>query len=183
MNNISLYKDELTANTRLTCARQRAENMAILLGPGSRILEMCVGPSLRRSEEEYRKYGIECWGNDIDPRWQQYYPTGKWIIGDALKLNVSKFDALVFAPPLSKGCSGKREDSLSLEKVNPSYRNFLKSYSWFSGVKTMVLPGRTLSVKHDRVELYKLLQELNGYEVVPLRDKVVKYVDIYIHPC
>lgn len=181
MTNISLYSDSCTANTRLKCAMQRAENLAILLPKGAKVLEMCVGPSLHRLENEYRKYGITCVGNDIDPRWQQYYPSGKWMIGDALNLNVSGFDAIVFAPPLSVGCSGRREDSLSLEKVNPSYRRFLEAYREFSGIKTMVLPGRTLSVKHDRRELYKLLNEINDYEVVPLKDKVVKYVDIYIY--
>lgn len=183
MNNISLYSDAMTANTRLKCASQRAENLAILLRPGARVLEMCVGPSLHRLEGEYAKYGIECVGNDIDKRWKNYYPTGRWIIGDALALDISNFDAVVFAPPLSKGCSGRREDSLSLEKVNPSYRNFLQAYRDFKGIKAMVLPGRTLSVKHDRDELYKLLNEINNYEVVPLRDKVVKYVDIYINDC
>ena len=44
----------------------------------------------------------------------------------------------------------------------------------------MVLPGRTLSVRHDRSEFYKLLNELTDYDVVPLKDKVTKYVDIYI---
>ena len=47
----------------------------------------------------------------------------------------------------------------------------------------MVLPGRTLSLKHDRNELHKLLNELSDYDVVPLRDHVVKYVDIYMKPC
>ena len=183
MNNISLYSDAMTANTRLKCASQRAENLAILLRPGARVLEMCVGPSLQRLEMEYAKYGIQCIGNDIDPRWATYYPGGKWMIGDALALDVSGFDAIIFAPPLSKGCSGRREDSLSLEQVNPSYRSFLQAYRNFKGIKAMVLPGRTLSLKHDRNELHKLLNELSDYEVVPLRDKVVKYVDIYINAC
>lgn len=180
MDNISLYSDSMTANTRLKCAMQRAENLAILLKPGARVLEMCVGPSLRRLEIEYAKYGITCVGNDIDPRWATYYPGGKWMIGDALNLNVSGFDAIIFAPPLSKGCSGRREDSLSLELVNPSYRSFLQAYRDYTGIKAMVLPGRTLSLRHDRDELYKLLNDIHDYEVVPLRDKVVKYVDIYI---
>lgn len=182
MLNISLYKDELTANTRLNCAKQRAENLAILLPRGGKVLEMCVGPSLQRLEKEYNKYGLSCVGNDIDARWQSYYPSGKWMIGDALDLDVSGFDAIVFAPPLSVGCSGRREDSLSLEKVNPSYYEFLRRYSNYHGVKVMVLPGRTLSVKHDRDELHKLLYTLSKYDVVPLKDKVTKYVDIYVTP-
>jgi hypothetical protein len=180
MDNISLYSDSMTANTRLNCAKQRAENLAILLQPGAKVLEMCVGPSLRRLEIEYAKYGITCFGNDIDPRWETYYPEGRWMIGDALNLDVSGFDAIIFAPPLSKGCSGRREDSLSLEQVNPSYRSFLYAYRGFRGVKAMVLPGRTLSLRHDRDELYKLLNDIPDYDLVPLRDKVVKYVDIYI---
>lgn len=180
MNNISLYSDAKTANTRLNCARQRAENLAILLRPGAKVLEMCVGPSLQRLEIEYARYGITCFGNDIDTRWKTYYPRGRWMIGDALDLDVSGFDAIVFAPPLSRGCSGRREDSIPLEQVNPSYRSFLQAYRGYTGVKAMVLPGRTLSLRHDRDELYKLLNDIPDYELVPLRDKVVKYVDIYI---
>ena len=183
MNNISLYSDAMTANTRLKCTEQRAENLAILLKPGSKVLEMCVGPSLQRLEKEYAKYDIKCIGNDIDPRWKDYYPCGRWMIWDALNLDVSSFDAIIFAQPLSKGCSGRREDSLSLEQVNPSYKSFLHAYKNFKGIKAMVLPGRTLSLKHDRDELYKLLNELSDYEVVPLKDKVTKYVDIYINAC
>ena len=179
MNNISIYSDSKTANTRLNCAKQRAENLAILLGPGAKVMELCVGPSLHRLELEYARYGIACWGNDIDPRWKSYYPGGKWMIGDALNLNLTGFDAIVFAPPLSAGCSGRREDSLSLEKVNPSYYKFLDAYRGFTGHKVMVLPGRTLSLKHDRDELYKLLKQLPHYDIVPLVDKVTKYVDIY----
>lgn len=183
MPNISLYTDALTANTCPGCAHQRAENLAILLRPGAVVLEMCVGPSLQRLEREYACYGIRCVGNDIDPRWKRYYPAGRWMIGDALNLDVSGFDAIIFAPPLSKGCSGRREDSLSLEQVNPSYRDFLRAYHNFRGVKVMVLPGRTLSLRHDRDELYRLLNGLPDHEVVPLKDKVTKYVDIYIDAC
>ena len=102
------------------------------------------------------------------------------MIGDALDLDVSGFDAIIFAPPLSMGCSGSREDSIPLEQVNPLYRSFLQTYRGYTGVKAMVLPGRTLSLRHDRDELYKLLNDIPDYELVPLRDKVVKYVDIYM---
>lgn len=87
MDNISRYSDLQTANTNLTCATQRAENLFIL---GARkVLELCVGPSLQRLELEYRKFGISCAGNDIDPRWRDFYPRGKWHIGDALSIDVS----------------------------------------------------------------------------------------------
>ena len=50
--NISLYKDDRTANTNLICARQRAENLFVL--GSKKILELRVGPSLCRLENEYK---------------------------------------------------------------------------------------------------------------------------------
>lgn len=178
--NISMYKDDRTANTNLICARQRAENLFVL--GSKKILELCVGPSLCRLENEYKKFGMTCYGNDIDSRWKDYYPGGKWIIGDALNINnINEFDTLVFAPPLSKGCSGRREDSLSLEYVNPSYYAFLERYKNFKGIKVLVLPGRTLSLRHDREMLYKLLATIESkYDIVELKNHCTKYVDIYI---
>lgn len=179
MDNISKYSDLQTANTNLICATQRAENLFVL---GSKnVLELCVGPSLQRLELEYRKFGISCVGNDIDPRWKNFYPRGKWHIGDALSLDVSGYDTLVFAPPLSQGCSGRREDSLSLDKVTPSYNDFLEAYKNFKGIKVLVLPGRTLSLREDRDKLHKLLSNIDNYDIVPLRKRIVKYVDIYIY--
>lgn len=179
--NISAYSDNKTANTNIFSAQQRAENLYVL---GCKtVLELCVGPSLQRLEKEYAKFNIDCSGNDIDLRWQEYYPAGKWIMGDALNLNIdlSSYDAIVFAPPLSKSCSGRREDSLSLELVTPSYNSFINAYKDFKGIKVMVLPGRTLSIKHDRTELHKLLNHIDNYELVPLKNKVTKYLDIYFY--
>ena len=184
-SNTSKYSDTRTANTCLDCASQRAENLAIL-GVKS-VLELCVGPSLRVLEREYANHGIIVTGNDIDPRWRDYYTKGKWLIGDATKLDTSGFDAVVVAPPLSRGCSGKREDSLSIEQVTPSYYSFL---ALNNPVVAFVLPGRTLSLRDDRRALHRLLGALAGVsredgktrkvELVPLRKKVVKYVDLYV---
>jgi len=183
MDNISRYSDRKTANTNIVCAAQRAENLAIL--GSKKVLELCVGPSLKRLKRQYAKYGISCAGNDIDPRWREYYPEGEWYIGDALSLDadLTKFDTVVFAPPLSNGCSGKREDSLRLDFVTPGYIQFLERYKNFKGIKVLVLPGRTLSLKDDKKLLYRLLERIgSSYDVVPLRNKVTKYVDIYIEP-
>lgn len=176
MDNLSRYSDNGTARTCMECASQRAENLSIL---GVRtVLELCVGPSLRSLEEAYAKHGIKVTGNDIDPRWEGYYPNGKWVIGDARKVNTKGYDAVVVAPPLSKSCSGKREDSLSLEQVFPSYYDFLDIKV---PVVVYVLPGRTLSVREDRSQLHKFLSHLQGKtEIVPLRKKVVKYLDLYV---
>jgi hypothetical protein len=177
--NISKYADHLTAHTCLPAAEQRAENLAIL-GVKS-VLEMCVGPSLRDLEAVYAKYGITVTGNDIDSRWQDFYPKGKWLIGDARTLaETSTFDAVVVAPPLSKGCSGRRLDALSLEEVTPSYYDFLDLPS---KIAVYVLPGKTLSIRADRVQLHRFLKAVSDAgrnpEAIPLRNKVVKYVDVY----
>jgi hypothetical protein len=101
-NTTSLSLDK-TARTCEECAGLRAENLAIL---GVRkVLELCVGPSLRVLERAYRGQGIECWGNDVDIRWKHYYESGKWIIGDALSIDVRGFDCCVFAPPVTRGCT------------------------------------------------------------------------------
>lgn len=160
----------------MDCALQRAENLAIL--GAKKVLELCVGPSLRDLEKAYKEFGINVTGNDIDPRWKTYYPDGKWMIGDATKLETYGFDAVVVAPPLSRGCSGRREDSLSLEEVMPSYYDFLNIKA---PIVVYVLSGRTLSVKEDRKQLHKFLANLSGkVELVPLRKKVTKYLDIYV---
>lgn len=182
--NISEYEDNKTAKTRIACANQRAENLAVF-GVNS-VIELCVGPSLRQLEDAYRKVGIsKVAGNDIDPRWQEFYPKGTWFIGDATILDTKAYDAVVFAPPLSKGCSGTRDDSLSVDEVFPAYRSMLTNPA---KVLTFVLPGRTLSVRDDREQLHGLISEIHRcrpdstVEVVPLKDergRVTKYVDIY----
>ena len=184
MNNISAYSDLQTANTNILCAQQRAFNLAVL--SSKKVLEMCTGPSLHVLETEYAKYDIKCWGNDIDPRWKEYYPQGNWIIGNALQLNIdlNEFDTIVFAPPLSNNCSGQRQDSLSINNVTPSYYTFLQGIQDFTGIIVLVLPGRTLSLRSDKKQLYQLINFIGNkkIEIVPLKNKVVKYVDIYILP-
>lgn len=172
--NISQFSDHQTANTNYTCALERACNLSIL--GCKRVLELCVGPSLSVLERAYKEYNIDVIGNDIDPRWQKYYPKGKWIVGDAKVIDKSGFDAIIVAPPLSRGCSGRREDSLSLEQVLPSYYDFLNLNT---KIIVYVLPGRTLSVKEDRKQLYRFLSYVNLIEVVPLKNKVIKYIDVY----
>lgn len=178
MDNVSIVSDDTTARTCVACAAQRAENLAAL--GVRRVLELCVGPSLRDLEAAYAAHEIAVVGNDIDARWKRYYPRGSWIVGDARSVDVRGFDAVVVAPPLSRGCSGRREDSLSLDEVVPSYYDFV---SMAAPLIVFVLPGRTLSLRGDRSQLHRFLGSLSGRaEVVPLREKVVKYVDIYYSP-
>lgn len=87
--NISTQDNEKTARTCLECASQRAENLSVL--GATKVLELCVGPSLHDLEQEYAKYGITVTGNDIDPRWKDYYPSGKWVIGDARQVKTHGF--------------------------------------------------------------------------------------------
>ena len=178
--NVSTESDDSTARTRTSCAEQRAEHLSML---GSKnVLELCVGPSLKTLEVQYSKHGIQVTGNDLEPRWKAYYPKGKWIIGDARLVSTKGFDTVVVAPPLSKGCSGSREGSLCIDEVFPSYYDFLELDT---KNLVLVLPGRTLSVKEDRKQLHKLLACVakkniwTNVEVVPLADKVTKYVDVY----
>lgn len=175
MYNISTFEDNKTANTKFICALQRAENLAIL--GCKNVLELCVGPSLKTLYEAYKKFDINVVGNDIDIRWKKFYPSGNWIIDDAKNIDTSFFDATIFAPPLTKHCSGKREDSLSLTEVVPSYYDYLNLNSKYS---VYVLPGKTLSIKEDRKQLYKFLANFNNYNIIPLKNKVIKYIDIYV---
>lgn len=178
MNNLSTYSAEETANTNPECARQRAENLAIM---GARsVLELCVGPSLRALEKAYADFDIQVTGNDIDLRWPLHYPNGRWLVGDALAVDWRGFDAVVFAPPLSAGCSGRREDALMINKVSPGYRAFMKRPH--HGIRCMVLPARALATPVDRGQLHALLAAVQGADVVPLTAgarKIRKYVDVY----
>lgn len=185
MNNISKFSDLATANTCLSCAEQRAQNLASL--GVKTVIELCVGPSLAVLESVYRKQNITVTGNDIDSRWKEYYPRGKWIIGDARKIEthaMRAYDAAVVAPPLSSGCSGRREDALSLSQVQPAFESFL---SLPNKVHVYVLPGKTLSIRKDRSELYAFLNKIKSkypnslVEVIPLKNKVTKYVDVYVY--
>ena len=177
-NNISLYDVNLTANTCTSCAQQRAFNIHTIYTPKT-VLELCVGPSLPILERYYNSYNINVIGNDIDKKYLKQSPN--MIIGDCFTINYSKSNVVVFAPPLSKGCSGKREDSLSIEQVTPSYYDFLKIRN---SKCVLVLPGRSKATKRDRVQFYKLICYLHSnsidFIVTPLVDRVVKYYDVYI---
>lgn len=181
--NLSQMSDSETAHTDPECAMQRAENLAIL---GARnVLELCVGPSLWTLEAACRPYGISVWGNDIDSRWQQAYPQGKWILGDCMACPWEMFDTVVFAPPLSRGCTGTRDDSLRVNEVRPRYTDFLARP--YSGARVMVLPARSISTSDDRREYHALLSMVptGEYTVSNLsagRRRIRKYVDVYIRP-
>jgi hypothetical protein len=181
MLNISLVENEKTASTRPSCADQRSDYLSVL--GAKKVLELCVGPSLRSLEMSYSRNNIAVIGNDIEKRWQTFYSKGKWVIGDALQVSYDGFDAVVFAPPLSRGCTGRREDSLSVSEVFPKYTSFLERLSEIS-IAVLVLPGRSFATRYDRAESYSLLSKINKtYDVVPLYDekgKVVKYYDVYI---
>lgn len=184
--NISLVDDETTANTCRDVANSRAANLSYL--GVKTVLELCVGPSLSVLESAYSSVNIEVVGNDIDPRWVDYYPNGKWMLGDCLTLDYSGYNAVVFAPPLSKGCTGKRSDSLSIQNVMPSYDHFVdKWYHSRSGVAVLVLPARSLSTTPDKREFHHLINRLYEYniDVCPIQMKagkrsIRKYVDIYL---
>jgi hypothetical protein len=184
--NLSTVDDFSTAHTDIECCQQRAEYLHIL---GARkVIELCVGPSLKDLETEYRKFGIDVTGNDIEERWKDFYPEGKWIIEDVRKVDLSPFDTVVYAPPLSKGCTGKREDSLSIFDVEPKYVEFYKEMDkYHPNIFVMTLPGRTLSNKFDREMFYRLKtllligNEEYTVELMPLKKKVTKYYDLIFY--
>lgn len=187
ITNISVVSDENTARTCEECAVQRAENLATF--GVKRVLELCVGPSLVTLEKVYERFGIQVVGNDIDVRWKALYPSGHWVIGDALSVSFQGFDAVVFAPPLSQGCTGRREDSLMIDDVRPRYRDFLDKLHDFRGIAVMVLPGRSQATSWDRRQFHSLLAvcpivyENVTQHVVPLclgHRRVVKYHDLYL---
>lgn len=179
MYNVSVVSIPKTARTNENSAAQRAENLFIL--GSQKIIELCVGPSLPTLKKEYFKRGMSVTGNDIQQKYKDYDSQLDWIIGDARQIDVSAFDTVVVAPPLSRGCSGRREDSLSVDEVLPSYYDFLHLTN---PIVVFTLPGRTLSIKEDRNQMYKLISNLPGsgdVQIVPLYDggKTRKYVDLY----
>lgn len=179
MNNISQYSIELTANTCGVCASKRAFNIANLYYPKT-VLELCVGPSLDVLAHHYKDYNIITTGNDVDKKYSKQFPN-YMLIGDCFSIDYSSYDVVVFAPPLSRGCSGKREDSLSIDDVTPSYYDFLKLRQQKA---VLVLPGRSKATKSDKAQFYKLISYLHSnnisFIIVPLINKVVKYYDIYL---
>jgi hypothetical protein len=187
MHNLSIVPNEDTACTNEDAATERAYNLACF--GSKRVLELCVGPSLATLEDAYAKQGIQVTGNDIDKRWAEYYPKGNWIIGNCFEIPYYKFDTVVFAPPLSKGCTGKREDSLMLEEVNPPYRRFVDESQYKGKLLVCVFPGRALATRADRQQMYKFLafvqqgRFLRDYELLPLkcgRRNITKYYDLYL---
>ncbi|KKN65712.1 hypothetical protein LCGC14_0478510 [marine sediment metagenome] len=185
--NLSFVSNAETARTNKEAAFTRAENLAML--GASNVLELCVGPSLETLEDAYNSYVINVTGNDIEPRWKNYYTKGKWVIGDALNVDYSNYDSIVFAPPLSVGCTGTRKDSLSIDGVTPSYYKFLFGIliKKYPGNIVLVLPARCLSTRKDRQQLYRLLSFISKNnltsELVELkcgRRKIRKYVDLYL---
>lgn len=187
--NISDFKDFETANTNLASAKQRAEFLHTKRHCS--VMELCVGPSLKRLEQCYNQFDIDCWGNDIEQRWADYYPKGKWIIGDAITLpqnfNLGCFDCIVFAPPLSNGCSGRREDSLMIEQVQPSYYDFIEAYKHFNCALVLTLPARSLATSQDKEQYWKLINHIcklgfnfEEHQLFCSKGKVRKYVDLYL---
>lgn len=199
--NTSVVADDDTARTSRVIAAQRAENILSLrqLGRSSPwVTELCVGPSARILYDEYRKVGIECMFNDIEEKWRKYANIQKrysslytemWEIGNCLTVSWGPTDVVVFAPPLSRGCSGRREDALMIDEVTPGYYNFLQEWSkrrescWYD-TAVLVLPARCLSTKEDRAQYHKLLgvcSVLGNVEAVEMIDGCRKYVDVYIY--
>lgn len=181
--NLSQFSDEATAHTDPDCAQQRAVYLSVL---GARtVLELCVGPSLETLTQAYSSCEIAVTGNDIEERWRSRFPRGNWVIRDALDVDPRDFDAVVFAPPLSVGCSGTRDDSLAIEAVEPSYERFLLSCMFwgFEGIGVLVLPSRSLSTPEDRKQLHRLMASVPApYEICPLyagQRRIRKYVDVY----
>lgn len=181
--NLSKFSTDATARTRPTCALQRLQNL-VCLG-SEKVLELCVGHSLEVFDEAAKKLGIEVTGNDFDSQWKSFYPTGRWIMGDAIGISWEGFDSVVFAPPLSRGCSGTRADSLMINQVSPGYDKFLsRALVETPRVAVLVLPARSLATRQDRDEYYKLLaatrQVWLNVEPIPLvADVIRKYVDVY----
>ncbi|MHB8407820.1 MAG: hypothetical protein ACYDHY_06855 [Acidiferrobacterales bacterium] len=182
--NTSVLSDDETARTEPEVAIRRAENLAIL-GVKS-VLELCVGPSLKVLQAAYFDQGITCCGNDFEKRWQEYYPKGHWRIGDALAIPWDR-EAVVFAPPVSRGCTGRRVDSLRIWEVKPSYSDFLKRFKEdCCKTAVLVLPARSLATRFDRKDLYRLLAragecgKVELYEQLCGRRCIRKYVEIYL---
>jgi hypothetical protein len=179
--NVSMFSNDKTANTVEDVARNRSQWLHSL--GAKKVIELCVGPSLEVLENHYKEVGIECHGNDIDRRWQIYYPKGKWFIGNCFDISYLDYDVCIFAPPLSKGCSGKREDSLQIDQVFPKYTDFLKM-PFKKGL--LVLPARSLSTREDRKQFYKLLSTCAAVGKVEYRESLAgrrqirKYVEVLV---
>ena len=172
----------MTARTCPEAAEQRAEHLAIL---GARyVLELCVGPSMSTLRPAYARHGIDVRGNDIDDQWKPD------LLGHCLTINWAPFDTIVFAPPLSVGCTGRRQDALSIDEVMPSYQNFWGRFRFLHKRGVMVLPARAWSTSTDRRQYHQLLARVLcssrfDVESIPLnagRRGTRKYIDMYLTP-
>lgn len=178
-HNIAQY--DKVATTIQSVAKSRAEYAAVL--GIKNIIELCVGPSLQTLKNEYAKFDISVTGNDVDSRW--FDSKLNWLMGDALNIDISSFDAAVFAPPLSRGCSGKREDALMIEQVSPRYDSFLAKDDLPKAV-ILVCPARALSTREDISQLHKLKtlasKKFEHVEIISSYDaknKCRKYVELW----
>lgn len=189
MNLATAENDEDVASTHIEVATQRAMNLATM-GVKS-VLELCVGPSYEVLANAYKNVGITCIGNDIDDRWRRKYPY--WRHGDCLDISWDGVDAIVFAPPLSRNCSGRREDALLINDVQPSYGHFLVKWSQQlkyneKRIAVMVLPARSLATPLDRSQLHWLIRRTSFcgptelYQQMVGRRSIRKYVELYIKP-
>ena len=179
--NLSVLPVEQTARTCCAVATARAGRMAEL-GVRS-VLELCVGPSYQVLADAYGARGIRCVGNDVERRYVT--ADGEWRVGDALAVPLSDVDAVVFAPPLSKGCTGRREDALMVDDVEPRYVDFLARPD-LPRVVVLVLPGRATTSRWDRTQTHKLLGQAFAragsavlYHADDERGRVTKYHEIW----
>lgn len=184
--NLSEVPDDYTARTDPEVTVQRAQ---VLAGLGVRsVLELCVGPSLRELTAAYETVGITCTGNDLEGRWKRYWDKGSWVLGDALQIPWLGYEAVVFAPPLSRGCTGRREDALRIDDVVPPFTDYLTRLEREPTVKVgvLVLPARSLATRWDRTQFYCLLRRAQGLGLVDTREATVgprrirKYVELYV---
>lgn len=198
MCNTTVVSRDATARTQAACAQQRAENVRFVLDvlghhDCARLIELCVGPSYEVLRAAYENVRIECWGNDIDPLWERR-ETSRWITADALHIVRSlddmkhRFDVVVFAPPLTVGCTGLRHDLLMIDDVTPRFDAFIEQLDvWFKTVKfaILVIPGRARSTKEDRCQLHKLTSRIiRQFDVIDFELKVgcTKYIDMFVFP-
>jgi hypothetical protein len=179
-HNIAL-PDGQVASTCASVALARASRLA---GLGcTRVIELCVGPSLSVLQSAYSRMGISCTGNDIDSRWTR--AGGPWIRGDAMEIDISWADAVVFAPPLSAGCTGCRADALCVDAVRPGFVPFMKKEKLPQTV-VLVCPARSLATREDRNQLYRLVAtcwtrsaSIEVVEAMDERGRVRKYTEVW----
>ncbi len=192
--NLSALPIEDTASTHPEVAHARALH-AHHCGVKT-VLELCVGPSAPVLHEAYRQVGISPLFNDIDPRWSASFPEYQWVGRDCFAaahfcLRAGPLlDLVVFAPPLSAGCTGTREDSLMIEEVVPSYWAWLRLLADLPArpLTCTVLPARSLSTRHDKAQFYALREgfyKLGPPEVIERTvgaRQIRKYVEIWLPP-